>query len=82
MASQKFKLAFTTPEDVIHYREKKGLNQTEFWSRVGTTQSGGSRYESGRKIPAATKMLLTIAYGTQKQAEAIVNALRNSPEDQ
>lgn len=82
MATPKFKLAFTTPEDVIHYRAKKGLNQTEFWGRVGTTQSGGSRYESGRNIPNATKMLLTIVYGTQKQAEAIVNMLRKSTEDQ
>ena len=63
-------------------RRKLGLNQQEFWSKIGVTQSGGSRYESGRNIPNATKMLLTIAYGTQKQAEAIVNMLRKSTEDQ
>lgn len=38
----------------INYRDmrkKMGLNQQEFWSRVGVTQSGGSRYESGRAAP-------------------------------
>lgn len=38
----------------INYREmrkKMGLNQQEFWSLVGVTQSGGSRYESGRSVP-------------------------------
>ena len=29
-------------------RVKAGLNQSQFWSRIGVTQSGGSRYESGR----------------------------------
>lgn len=38
----------------INYREmrkKMGLNQLEFWSQVWVTQSGGSRYESGRAAP-------------------------------
>ena len=29
-------------------RHRLGLNQQEFWGRIGVTQSGGSRYESGR----------------------------------
>lgn len=57
-------------------RRKLGLNQTEFWSRVGVTQSGGSRYESGRRIPHGTKMLLTVAYGTDRQAQAAFKELR------
>ena len=28
-------------------RRKLGLNQQQFWSKIGVTQSGGSRYESG-----------------------------------
>lgn len=57
-------------------RKSVGLNQTEFWSRVGVTQSGGSRYESGRSVPKSVQILLTIAYGTPKQAEKAVNTLR------
>ena len=32
-------------------RRKLGLNQQQFWSKIGVTQSGGSRYESGRNMP-------------------------------
>ena len=41
-------------EPRINYRDMRkslGLNQQEFWSPVGVTQSGGSRYESGRGVP-------------------------------
>ena len=57
-------------------RIKLGLNQTEFWSRLGITQSGASRYESGRSIPRPVQVLYVIAYGTEKQAEAMVESLR------
>lgn len=62
--------------DPVAARQRLGINQTQFWSRVGVTQSGGSRYESGRKIPEPIKKLLAIAYGTEKQAEAMVESLR------
>jgi transcriptional regulator with XRE-family HTH domain len=58
-------------------RIKLGLNQTEFWGRLGITQSGASRYESGRSIPRPVQVLYVIAYGTEKQAEAAVERLRN-----
>lgn len=51
-------------------RRKKDMNQSIFWSRVGITQSGGSRYESGRNVPQPTKLLLTLAY-TEKPADAL-----------
>lgn len=38
-------------------RESLKLNQSEFWSKVGVTQSGGSRYESGRKVPKPAAIL-------------------------
>ena len=57
-------------------RQKLGINQAKFWSRVGVTQSGGSRYESSRKIPKPVQRLLVIAYGTEKQSAAAVEALR------
>jgi transcriptional regulator with XRE-family HTH domain len=44
-------------------RLKLGLNQQEFWSRLGVTQSGGSRYESGRRVPEPIKKLIELAYG-------------------
>ncbi len=43
-------------------RRKLGLNQQEFWSRIGVTQSGGSRYESGRNIPKAVRELLRLVH--------------------
>jgi transcriptional regulator with XRE-family HTH domain len=45
-------------KNLADYRKGKGLNQSSFWSRFGVTQSGGSRYESGRDIPKAVAMLI------------------------
>lgn len=39
-------------------RVKAGLNQQDFWTRFGVTQSGGSRYEGGRHIPTPAAMLV------------------------
>lgn len=44
--------------DLVAYRKSLGENQTEFWTRFGLTQSGGSRYESGRSVPLPVAMLL------------------------
>ncbi len=49
--------------NAVAVRKKLGMNQGEFWSRVGVTQSGGSRYESGRAIPKPVRILLVLAYG-------------------
>lgn len=70
------KLAPISSEAALSMRKKTGLNQSEFWSRVGAGQSAGSRYETGRNIPKATQMLLRIAYGTKAQAAKQVEALR------
>lgn len=43
---------------VIEYRKALGLNQQQFWTMIGVTQSGGSRYESGRQIPRPAAALL------------------------
>lgn len=43
-------------------RAKVRLNQTEFWGRIGVTQSGGSRYEEGRKVPKAVAILAHEVY--------------------
>ncbi len=43
-------------------RNQRGLNQAEFWAPLGITQSGGSRYESGRAMPRPVAILLGIVY--------------------
>ena len=43
-------------------RLELGLTQAEFWSPVGVSQSGGSRYESGRKLPASISALLHLVH--------------------
>ena len=43
-------------------RSKLGLTQGEFWAPVGVSQSGGSRYETGRKLPASISTLLHLVH--------------------
>ena len=43
-------------------RQRLGLNQQEFWSAVGVTQSGGSRYETGRSMPKPVCELLRLVH--------------------
>src|SRR3954452_24706809 len=49
----------TNPREI---RRKLRMNQQEFWSRIGVTQSGGSRYESGRSMPKPVRELLRIMH--------------------
>ncbi|MBV5350538.1 XRE family transcriptional regulator [bacterium] len=65
-----------TGEEAVVLRKKLGLNQTEFWSRISTTQSGGSRYETGRKLPGPVQLLLHLAYAPEAPALAMLNYLR------
>ena len=48
------------PKDLAEFRKNLGLNQSAFWSRYGVTQSGGSRYESGRNMPTPMKLLIRL----------------------
>ena len=48
--------------DVREVRRKLGMNQQQFWSKLGVTQSGGSRYESGRNIPRPVQQLLRLVH--------------------
>ena len=56
------------PRDI---RRKLGLNQNQFWSAIGVTQSGGSRYESGRTIPRPVRDLLRLVHVEQIDIERI-----------
>jgi len=53
------------PKDVREIRRKLGMNQSQFWSKIGVTQSGGSRYESGRNIPRPVQALLRLVHVEQ-----------------
>ncbi|PTU70805.1 helix-turn-helix domain-containing protein [Chromobacterium haemolyticum] len=55
-------------------RRKLGLNQQEFWSRVGVTQSGGSRYESGRNMPKPVRELVRLVHIEQVDLSAVTRA--------
>lgn len=48
--------------DARKLRNDLGMNQRQFWAPLGVTQSGGSRYESGRNIPKAVLELLRLLY--------------------
>ncbi len=48
--------------DVREIRRKLGMNQQQFWSTLGVTQSGGSRYESGRNMPKPVRELLRLVH--------------------
>ena len=64
--------------DLVGTRNGLGLNQSEFWSRIGVTQSGGSRYETGRKMPKPVAMLFELVYGIKNDdaAESTLRVLR------
>ncbi len=50
------------PSKPRHIRQRLGMNQQEFWSKVGVTQSGGSRYESGRAMPKPVRELVRLVH--------------------
>jgi transcriptional regulator with XRE-family HTH domain len=51
--------------DAREIRRELGLNQSQFWSKIGVTQSGGSRYESGRNMPRPVQTLLRLVHVEQ-----------------
>lgn len=61
-------------------RKRLKIRQIDFWARVGTTQSGGSRYEAGRSLPEPVAMLLTLAYGNSAQAKKLLDWIQTRPD--
>ena len=43
-------------------RRSLGLNQQAFWMAVGVTQSGGSRYETGRSMSNPVRELVRLVH--------------------
>ena len=69
-------------------RRRLGMNQEEFWTRVGVSQSGGSRYESGRSMPKPVKELLRLVHiervdlsKVRKEDFDVIEHLKNSQPD-
>ena len=58
----------TDPREI---RRKLGLNQQQFWSKIGVTQSGGSRYESGRNMPRPVRELLRLVHVEQVDIQRV-----------
>ncbi|MGY8624185.1 helix-turn-helix domain-containing protein [Chromobacterium violaceum] len=52
-------------------RRASGLNQEQFWSRIGVTQSGGSRYENERSMPKPVRTLLNVVHVHQIDLDKI-----------
>ena len=65
--------------NVAAIRRATGLNQTQFWRRVGCTQSGGSRYESGRAMPKPVATLVELLYSLDDEAAAAKLAQLRTP---
>jgi DNA-binding transcriptional regulator YiaG len=71
--ARKQKLDFSNIADA---RKKEGLNQLDFWTRYGVTQSGGSRYESGRNIPKPLAILLWLHRSGKVTDKDLAEALK------
>lgn len=62
--------------DIVTERKKEKLNQKDFWMRYGVTQSGGSRYESGRNIPKPLAILLALHRSTKISDQDLASAIK------
>ncbi|BAO29617.1 helix-turn-helix domain-containing protein [Sulfuritalea hydrogenivorans] len=71
--ARKKKLDFSGIADV---RKKESINQSEFWTRYGVTQSGGSRYEAGRNIPKPLSILLWLHQSGKVADKDLADALK------
>ncbi len=72
-------MATRKQKSISEIRKATGLNQNDFWSRYGVTQSGGSRYESGRSIPMPLRILLQLHQSgkiVDKDIETALKAVR------
>ena len=70
------KLAYNSAAALRALRQKKKMNQSDFWARIGISQSCGSRYENGRTVPLTVAMTIELAYGPKAGAECLLGALR------
>lgn len=64
------------PSRIQEVRKSSGFNQTDYWKRFGVTQSGGSRYETGRAIPMPTAMMLWLRDSGRINDQDLADALK------
>lgn len=74
-------MATGSGEKLLTFRKELGLNQLQFWSKVGVTQSGGSRYESGRTVPKPVVLALVVAYIPSNKLSLALNKIREGSFD-
>ena len=71
-------LFLSTPEEAKTHRKKLQMTQGTFWAKVGVVQSGGSRYESGKRdIPYTLQLLLHLAYAPAERVQLALEELRS-----
>lgn len=76
MAS-KVKVSKAPSINALKLRKSLKLTQAQFWNPIGITQSGGSRYENGRRLPSTVRSCLLIAYSPLEKAMNEYQRLRN-----
>ena len=59
---------------IVKERQEQGLNQRDYWAQYGVTQSGGSRYESGRDIPKPLSILMALAANGKVSKKDLLDA--------
>lgn len=69
------------PEAAVIIRKALRLNQIQFWGQIGVTQSGGSRYEAGRRLPKPVQLLLEITYGSEPASNELISYLRRNKQN-
>lgn len=62
MTTKQTKAKVKRHHDPLALRRKLDINQQAFWKPLGVTQSGGSRYEAGRRMPPPVEKLLELVY--------------------
>lgn len=62
--------------DLVALRKAKGLNQSAFWSPLGVTQSGGSRYETHRDMPKPVALLLWLRESGRISNDDLADAMK------
>lgn len=65
----------TNTNKYLAVRTKLKLNQSDFWRRIGVTQSGGSRYETGRNPGKPVQMLFALTYGSPAEKAKVQKQL-------
>lgn len=51
--------------ELLAVRKSGRKTQSEFWGKLGVTQSGASRYESGRNVPKPLRIAAGFTYSAE-----------------